>query len=68
MNTQAFGAFGSTSTQAGGLGLGLSFQDFPASQQDNYLEFADFSQVLTCFGSAASHALGLRSTGCTGAG
>jgi hypothetical protein len=46
MNTQAFGAFGSSSTQAGGLGLGLSFQDFPASQQDNYLEFADFSQVL----------------------
>lgn len=56
MNTQAFGGFGSTqpggglggfgSTQPGpsGLGLGLSFQDFPASQS-NYLEFADFSQV-----------------------
>lgn len=35
MNTQAF--------NFGGLG-GLSFQDFPASQ-DNYLEFAEFSQV-----------------------
>jgi hypothetical protein len=46
MNTQAFGGFGSTQPAAGlgGLGLGLSFQDFPASQ-DNYLDFAEFSQV-----------------------
>lgn len=49
MNTQAFshafGALGSTQKWDGGVGLGLSFQDFPASQ-DNYLEFAEFSQVL----------------------
>ncbi len=46
MNTQAFSAFGqgTLGLSGGGLGLGLSFQDFPASQ-DNYLEFADFSQV-----------------------
>lgn len=46
MNTQAFSAFGqgTVGTLGGGLGLGLSFQDFPASQ-DNYLEFAEFSQV-----------------------
>jgi hypothetical protein len=44
MNTQAFGGFGSTQPAAGLGGLGLSFQDFPASQ-DNYLDFAEFSQV-----------------------
>lgn len=50
MNTQAFShAFGALGSQAqpkwDAAGAGLSFQDFPASQ-DNFLEFADFSQVL----------------------
>lgn len=42
MNTQPFSqAFGGLGA---GASLGLSFQDFPASQ-DNYLEFTEFSQV-----------------------
>jgi hypothetical protein len=45
MNTQALGAaFGGTG--GGSLSLGGLFHDFPASQ-DNYLEFAEFSQVAT---------------------
>lgn len=64
MNTQAFGtAFGqSQGGLGGGLGLGLSFQDFPASQ-DNYLEFAEFSQVPGTLAAAAA----CPQRGCVGA-
>lgn len=66
MNTQALSAaFGGTG--GGSLSLGGLFHDFPASQ-DNYLEFAEFSQVTASCSvkRCLSTCLGSNKGGCRG--